>query len=472
MLVGGVGALLQTTTIDGSYTVIVWTSVTGVTGNDTWTPNGVNQAAVLAIGGGGGGGGVYGGGGGGGGYFYKPLLTVSSSLTIIVGNGGAGGISSGGQPGTAGGDSSVNNGSLYSAKGGGYGQGTYSGTGGAGGSGGGASSSNTGAKAGGASTQTVGTPQTGWGTAGGTGGTGSVAGKITGAGGGGAGHAGYDGSESAGGNGGEGKTSDITGSTVTYAGGGGGCGDGRGTPSTPGVHVGAGGGGDGGSNSVPTAGTNGLGGGGGGGGTSSGSVETAGAAGGSGIVIIRYLTPSVPVASFTSANISVATNVSSQEIRGISPLIVQFADTSTETPTSWAWARKNLTATTWTVFNTTANPVQSFVTGNWSVNLSATNAQGTGISAQTLWVNVSSGVSKPIAVSSLSRSTMPVGSYAFFNDTSLNTPTAWCWTFAPGYYAAVANGTVYYYQRGIFNGSSNVSNSAGFNLSYNIIRII
>jgi PKD repeat protein len=51
-------------------------------------------------------------------------------------------------------------------------------------------------------------------------------------------------------------------------------------------------------------------------------------------------------------------------------------------------------------------------------------------------------------------------------------PTAWCWTFGDGAYAGVANGSHTYVLRGIYNVSSNVSNSAGYNISYNIERVI
>jgi PGF-pre-PGF domain-containing protein len=67
-----------------------------------------------------------------------------------------------------------------------------------------------------------------------------------------------------------------------------------------------------------------------------------------------------------------------------------FNDTSTNTPTSWAWGRNNLTVTTWEQFSTTNNATQAFVPGNWSVNVTATNPGGSGISGIT-WVNVSAG---------------------------------------------------------------------------------
>ena len=92
--------------------------------------------------------------------------------------------------------------------------------------------------------------------------------------------------------------------------------------------------------------------------------------------------------------------------------------------------------------------------------------------AQGDWQTEQSQVSIPVAISSLSRNTLQAGGFTYFNDTSLNSPTAWCWTFGEGGYAATANGSYTYERRGVYNVSSNVSNSAGYNISYNIERVI
>ena len=537
LLVGGVGAVTWTsaggcwTATDGAYTIVMWNA----TGTSSWTPpSGVTSVEYLVVAGGGGAQTGNVGGAGAGGYLEGSLFVgLSSHLeTIVVGSGGLGEGAGELRP-YQGGNSSIKSTTHADVESvGGVGYATTSEKVGGSGSGGGVNNVGQGS----------GTVGQGYG--GGTGQDPSAPPYNTG-GGGGAGQVGYNHDDATYPmRGGAGKPSSITGTLTYYAGGGGGS-----TVSFAQSYGGLGGGGRGMvENSISaTAGTPNTGGGAGGG--------TPGPSGGSGIVIIKYLTPTAPVASFTPTG----------SVSGTSPYTVSLTDTSTGTPTSWAWARKNLTATTWAVFNTSQNAQDSFVAGNWSVNLSATNAYGTGISAQTLWVNVSqpipvvsftptgtttgtaplsvsftdtstntptgwnwgaknvtgnntwftfdavnqnptgvfgvgnftinlsatnsggtgystqitwvnvsagSGATKPIAISSLSRATMPVGSYAFFNDTSLNTPTAWCWTFAPGYYAAVANGSVYYYQRGIFNVTSNVSNSAGFNLSYNIVRVI
>jgi len=111
---------------------------------------------------------------------------------------------------------------------------------------------------------------------------------------------------------------------------------------------------------------------------------TATNAGGSGsITSDNYITvtaPPAPVASFLGTPLS-----------GTAPLSVTFTDSSTNTPTSWAWGAKNLTPgnNTWFKFSDTKNPSQTFGFGNWSINLTATNAGGSNISTQVTWVNVS-----------------------------------------------------------------------------------
>lgn len=230
------------------YRVLTFTSTTVC----DWTvPAGVTSIDYLLVGGGGGGGYAASSGGGGGGLLEATAssVTPTSTLTVTVGSGGAGGISTA-TTGATGGSSSLTVSSP-----------TPTATGGRGG-------------------------LFGFSQAGGAGGTGTTSGGA-----GGRSPTSFPDSGTVGGNGG---ASSITGTSLTYGGGGGG-----------GIYTtdaslaalgplagGAGGGGAGASaNSTvvisnPVSGTANLGGGGGAG--SSGRV-TNGAAGGSGVVIIRYI---------------------------------------------------------------------------------------------------------------------------------------------------------------------------------------
>ncbi len=248
----------NTVTTDGLYTVRTFTSggtliVTGGT---------IAGAQVLVVGGGGAGGYSYSGGGGAGQFLLLTSQSLSGTITVTVGAGGT--------PGTGGTGNGVSSSfGSSTAIGGGEG-GYYQGPGHTGASGGGAGGSS--------STQTGGT-----GTAGYNGGTTVQYDYVGAAGGGGAGTAGHaNAGNGIGGAGGAGLSSAISGSTVWYAGGGGGYGY------FSGASGGSGGGGAGAySTGIGGAGASNTGSGGGGSG-----YTLNGAAGGSGIVIVRYLTPS------------------------------------------------------------------------------------------------------------------------------------------------------------------------------------
>ncbi|MFH1642595.1 MAG: LamG domain-containing protein, partial [Nanoarchaeota archaeon] len=230
-----VGITGGTITTDGLYTVHTFYS------NGTFkVPRGTLNVSVLVVAGGGGGsnGGNFGGGGGAGELVYNSsFLVMSNGTSVTVGNGGANAAD--------GGNSTFGN---ITATGGSKGSGL------------------TGGKSG----------------DGYTGGTGSNDGPFGGGGGAGSSENGISIVDNNGGPGGAGTSYDISGALVDYAGGGGGAG------STGGA-VGAAGGGSGGYNTAGQRnGGNATANSGSGGG---GAVNSVGGLGGSGIVIVRYLTP-------------------------------------------------------------------------------------------------------------------------------------------------------------------------------------
>jgi hypothetical protein len=225
------------------------------------------EVEFLLVGGGGGGGGNVGigagptGGGGAGGFIEGTGIVGKDTYTVKVGAGGVGTDASFGQNGF---QSSF----INSASGGGGGFGIRGPTNGGSGGGGGS---------------TGGTGISGEGNNGGT------QNSSSGGGGGGASAVGGNAPNSTtGGAGGAGSSNAYNGSSTTYAGGGGGGGSGASTPGAGG----AGGGGAGAQVGTATAGTANTGGGGGGGRT--------GGAGGSGKVIIRYLTADAAAFTITS----------------------------------------------------------------------------------------------------------------------------------------------------------------------------
>jgi hypothetical protein len=255
------------------YTIHTFTTSSNV----TFTKNGTVEYLVVA-GGGGGGAGFYGGGGGAGGYLTATGLSVTAGQTSVTVGAGGTGSATGSVRGGVGSNSVIS--SITSVGGGGggsYNEGNPSPSitvGGAGGSGGGGSSTNPSgsSQAGGAGTPGQGNP-----------GGPSSAGVGSGSGGG-AGAAGTGANQTISSAGGVGLQSSITGSATYYAGGGG-AGKNPGADSPGGL-----GGGGTGSYSGGTAGSTNTGGGGGGGGNYWSVPGGIGAGGGSGIVIIKYIT--------------------------------------------------------------------------------------------------------------------------------------------------------------------------------------
>jgi uncharacterized repeat protein (TIGR01451 family) len=278
---------------EGNQTFCVHT----FTSNGTFTLTQPVTIDHLIVGGGGGGGAFTGGGGGGGGMLTGAGSRAAGTYNIVVGAGGAGdsrttwpstfAVTRGGQNG---GVSSVFGIAAAGGGGGGtYNQGLGVGAGFNGGSGGGASFQGP-----------VGQGIAGQGNNGATG-TGF---HFTGGGGGGAGQAGFNGTGTMAGRGGDGRVSSITGAPVTYAGGGAGGGDFRNGFVAPNVG-GAGGGGASRNETAGESGTPGLGGGGAGSRSADWGVQSTGGNGGSGVVILRYVGNTAPVAN-AGADITVS----------------------------------------------------------------------------------------------------------------------------------------------------------------------
>ncbi|MFA5130078.1 MAG: hypothetical protein WC477_04135 [Patescibacteria group bacterium] len=295
--------------IPGAGAVSVTSTGGTITSNDTYwihtfttsssfVPSGDVSVDALVVGGGGAGGADpnnWWAGGGGGGGAVKELTSQSlaaQEYPVVVGDGGTPSNTEAGTSGS--GEDSTFNGTT--AGGGGGGGNTQAGVGGNG--------SNGGSGGGGAVSDGAGGTSSGGGYAGyvGSHNSGST-GNGLGGGGGGAGAAATDK------NGADGISSDYSGGTVYYGGGGGGAGE----SVDPGYTGGTGGNGGGGTGSSftpylqATSGTANTGGGGGGNGND---TIGKGAAGGSGVVIIRYLkSASVPLPNINAFSVGSDGNV-------------------------------------------------------------------------------------------------------------------------------------------------------------------
>ena len=281
------GDITDTTSVPG-YTMHIFTTIGDATLDCTGGSNGIAQ--ILVVAGAGGGGGTMGGGGGAGGLLFDPAYSVSASTyNLTIGEGGSGGTgyNTANQGGSTGDDSIFDtlavSSTMTSYGGGGgchyAGAATETENDGIGGSGGGPGSGHV----------CAGTGITGQGNNGGTHNSSDGSG-----GGGGAGSVGGTSDEDGAGDGGAGinysdEFSTTYGDSGWFAsGGGGGIRDSKGKPAGTSPY---GGGGDGTTTSVKAGdGQANTGGGGGGAGYHSGTSSILGGNGGSGIIIIKYLT--------------------------------------------------------------------------------------------------------------------------------------------------------------------------------------
>jgi len=257
-----------TVTNDGAFTIHTFTE----DGTFAILEDNLDVELLLIGGGGGGGDNDYTSGGGGGGFLSigSHIVSPIQDFAVVIGAGGTNGVD---------GNDSTFDGNT--ADGGGAGKGLNDGVGNNGGCGGG-----------GSGRTSAGTNLGGTGSQGGDGGSGTfnATNSFPTGGGGGAGANGDDGLVLQSGDGGVGIQNSISGTPIFYAGGGGGGGF-SGAATLAGVG-GNGGGGNGNDNGNGDAGVANLGGG-GGGASGGGGGGFIGGTGGSGIVIIRYLTEAI-----------------------------------------------------------------------------------------------------------------------------------------------------------------------------------
>lgn len=159
-----------------------------------------------------------------------------------------------------------------------------------------------------------------------------------------------------------------------------------------------------------------------------------------------YVSGQVPVVDFSGAPLT-----------GCSPLVVNFQDLSTGSPTSWNWNFGNGNT------STLQNPTASYFTpGTYTVTLTATNAAGSNTLSKTSYVtvyadpvvdfsaNTTSGCF-PLRVQFLDLSTAGTG----------NTNVAWLWDFGNGATSTLQNPLFTYNTTGTFSVTLRVTNDKG-----------
>jgi PKD repeat protein len=145
---------------------------------------------------------------------------------------------------------------------------------------------------------------------------------------------------------------------------------------------------------------------------------------------------------------------------------VQFADQSLNSPTSWSWVFGDGNG------NTQQNPSHVYsVVGNYTVNLTATNAQGSNTLSKTNYIQVVA-LAAPVAgfTSNVSSGQKPLP--VQFTDTSSNMPTSWSWNFGDGNISASQNPSHTFTGIGNYTVNLTAYNAAGNSTATHYINVV
>jgi PKD repeat protein len=136
---------------------------------------------------------------------------------------------------------------------------------------------------------------------------------------------------------------------------------------------------------------------------------------------IRQYVATEPVATVGSTVTTASdSGFSMDDDEGRAPLTVHFTDTSTNTPTSWAWDFGDGGS------STAQNPSHAFNSpGTYTVTLTARNALGSSTATNTVTVELTPAFSANVTSGTVPRTVQ-------FTDTSADSPTSWAWSFGDG----------------------------------------
>src|SRR6478672_4851907 len=151
-----------------------------------------------------------------------------------------------------------------------------------------------------------------------------------------------------------------------------------------------------------------------------------------------------PTASFNASTTS-----------GTAPLNVQFTDTSTGSPTSWAWTFGDGAT------SSSQSPSHTYAAGTFTATLVASNANGSTSASRT--ITVSSAPVAPTASFTASPTSGTAPLNVQFTDTSTGAPTSWAWDFGDGASATTASPAHTYTTAGSYTVSLTATNAAGSN---------
>jgi len=158
----------------------------------------------------------------------------------------------------------------------------------------------------------------------------------------------------------------------------------------------------------------------------------------------------LPVAGFTADKTSV---ISGDQVR--------YTDSSTNSPTSWAWTFPGGTPGTSTLQNPT---VIYSSAGVYSVTLKATNASGDGTLTKTGYITVTAPqLPLPVAGFTADKTSVTTGDQVRFTDSTTNNPTAWLWTItgAAQISSSLQNPAISFSAAGVYSVTLKATNASG-----------
>jgi PKD repeat protein len=162
--------------------------------------------------------------------------------------------------------------------------------------------------------------------------------------------------------------------------------------------------------------------------------------------LITVIQPAPPAALFTA-----------NKTTGTVPFAVNFTDTSTNTPSAWAWTFGD---GSWT---TTQNPTHLYTTpGIYPVSLTVTNNGGSNTNVIQNYITVNKAVPPAIAFTA-NRTGGAVPYTVNFTDASANYPTTWTWDFGDGSTSTLQHPEHTYTTPGTYAISLTAGNSGGSN---------
>ncbi len=168
----------------------------------------------------------------------------------------------------------------------------------------------------------------------------------------------------------------------------------------------------------------------------------------------NYLTRTITV---TAPDVPPVANFTADVTSGAYPLLVQFTDQSTGSPTSWSWDFGDSSS------STSRNPLHAYAAaGTFTVSLTSTNAVGSNTTSKAGYITVSDRIA-PVASFTASPRTGLAPLEVQFTDTSTNAPASWSWDFGDGNTSTLRHPVHTYSATGSYTVNLSVTNAFGSN---------